>query len=110
MENQSPLNNRVDEILNSFEGMQSASASPHLYTRIRAALTEEDSLWVRLGRFLSTPAVALMVSLLLILINVWFILLSPAANADQKNEQLSDIAAEYHLNSSNLADQSNTLP
>ncbi|MFT4024704.1 MAG: hypothetical protein QM664_13080, partial [Flavihumibacter sp.] len=58
MDNQSPLNNRINEILGSFEGMQRAAAPPHLYTRIKASLAEPEPFWARLGRILSKPAIA----------------------------------------------------
>ncbi len=110
MEKQSPLNSRVDEILGSLEGIQRATASPHLYTRIKGALTGREPFWVMLGRFLSKPVIAYSLSILLVLVNIWFILLSPAVQAEQRNEQLSDIAAEYYLSPGSVLDQPNNLP
>lgn len=110
MDNQTPLNNRIDEILDSLQGMQRATASPHLYTRIKPALVKPEPFWIQLARFVSRPAIAYSLSAVLVLVNIWFILSSPPVKAEIANEQLSALAAEYHLSSVSLLDPPNNLP
>ena len=102
------MNNRIDEIMNSLEGMQSATASPHLYTRLRGKLGEAEPFWMQVARFLSRPAVAVALSLLLVLINIWFTV--DTHRQEAATEQITDLAVEYHLSSNNLMDQTATLP
>ncbi|MDP4262711.1 MAG: hypothetical protein Q8941_09290 [Bacteroidota bacterium] len=53
------INEKVEEALNSLEGIQKAELQPYFYTRLTARLQRnEKTLWERMGSFLAKPAVA----------------------------------------------------
>jgi hypothetical protein len=60
MNRQPDLNKRVDEALNSLEGIQRAEPQPFFYTRLRGRMQRnEKALWETMGSFLSKPAMAM---------------------------------------------------
>lgn len=110
MENEQFKNERIDQVMNSLDGISRATAPTHLYTRIMGRLTAEESRWMLLAKFLSRPFVAVAMSLLLLLVNGWFIYQSQLLKPDESTDQISALAVEYHLDPVNLLDQNNNLP
>ncbi len=64
--------NRIEEILNSTDGMQRAEANPYLYTRIKANMANSPSAtsWELVARFLTRPAVAIITVFMFLAVNV----------------------------------------
>jgi len=60
MKKQSDIEKRVEETLNSVEGIQRATPAPWLFARVKGKLlkAEERTGWEVVGSFLSKPAVA----------------------------------------------------
>jgi hypothetical protein len=60
MNKQPDLNKKVDETLNSLDGIQRAEPQPFFYTRLMGRMQRnEKPLWETIGSFLSKPAVAM---------------------------------------------------
>ncbi len=56
----SNFNNRIEEILNSLDGIKRAEARPFMHTRVMAKLQIEDkSIWSALAGFIAQPVVAI---------------------------------------------------
>ncbi len=81
------MNKKIEATLQSLDGMQRASASPYLLTRLQARLQtkEPDIFWVKAGRFLNRPVVAICAMFILILINFAIIVKSDVAVPDNKS-------------------------
>ncbi len=75
MKQKKTIEERIEETMNSFDGIQPASPQPWLFTRIQGRLLkmEEKTSWDMVSSFLSKPAVAI-ASLCLILFLNGFIL------------------------------------
>ncbi len=58
MKREKDIRNRIEETLNSLEGIRRAEASPFFYQKLQNRLNKEDrSTWEIIGNFLSRPAV-----------------------------------------------------
>lgn len=61
MKQRSDIEKNVDQILNSFDGMERATPQPWLFLRVKKRLLqlEEKTIWKTTGSFLSRPAVTI---------------------------------------------------
>ena len=82
MKHRDDIEKRVEETLNSLDGIKRASPQPWLFTRIRARLSreeaEEKTVWTAWASFLSKPAVVLAGLCLILLFNGALLLTRPA--------------------------------
>ncbi len=71
MKQKSDLDKRIEETLNSLDGMQRATPQPWLFSRVKALLLrrEEKTRWDAIGSFLSKPAVAIAGLFLVVALN-----------------------------------------
>jgi fumarate reductase subunit C len=98
MSSKKQIGQRVDETLNSIDGIRRATANPYLFTRIKARLEKEDGFWSNAISFLRRPVVAVSVIVLAALINgmMFFEFRSEHVTATlQDDEQV--FASEYNL-------------
>ena len=105
------IQQKVEETLESLNGIQRAEPQPFFYTRLIGRLQrEERGIWETIGSFLSRPVVAI-VSLCLILILNVFILTRPestqSASSSVVTSDLTSPDSEYILASSNSFDYEN---
>ena len=64
------INKLIDDTLNSFDSAERATARPYLFTRLNARMQRtNESVWDNVLRFISRPAVAMMVLCLVIVTN-----------------------------------------
>lgn len=76
-------NNNIEDILNSFEGIQKAEGRPFMYTRVMARLkNEEANFWTKAGSFIARPAVVICCFIAIIGTNLFFII-----HSDTKQEE-----------------------
>jgi hypothetical protein len=105
MKDKRHIQQEVDKTLDSFEGIQRASANPFLFTRIRATLQkEEKNVWSQVFAFISRPAIAFAGIAIAIVINavVFFESRSQPLQNTQDEEQV--FASEYNLSTSTIYD------
>lgn len=99
MVNKENINREVDHTLQSLDGLQRATANPFLYTRIKARMQRQSG-WERTFSFISRPAVALAIVILVMSVNTW-VLWGEATNenavVENENATISEIANEYNL-------------
>ena len=86
MDTQREIENRIDDTMASLDHIRRASAPPFLYTRVQALLAEEEKHFgFILLQWLMRPAVAYLLTLLILLLNLWVIwdASSPESSAGQ---------------------------
>ena len=95
MRQEKDIERRVEETLNSLDGIQRAEPGPWLFSRVKGRLAQEEkTAWGAIGSFLSRPAIAI-AGLCLILTLNGFLLLnqekeSSATILTSQNEQPVD--------------------
>src|SRR3954462_13556809 len=94
MNKRTDMNQRMEEILQSLDGMSKAAPQPWFYTRVKARLQgEEKTGWTAIGSFLARPAVAISGLCLILIINAVLLLeedggSAVATNTAQQESQL----------------------
>lgn len=74
MKKQQDLSKRVEEALDSLEGIQRAEPAPYFFTRLKARLErEEKNVFEKIGRILARPAVAFTGLCLILALNVFIL-------------------------------------
>jgi hypothetical protein len=72
MEQKKTINGKIENALESLDGMQRATPQPWLYARVKARLQrEERTVWESIGSFLSKPAVAMAGLGMILVLNVF---------------------------------------
>jgi len=92
-------NKRTEEIINSLDGVQRASAPDFFYTRLKARMEKGLESGYRRSWVLR-PAYALATLALVIAINVFVLFKNDNSpnNATAESDSITSIAAEYNLN------------
>jgi hypothetical protein len=81
MNKQQDMTNKVNEALESLDGIQRAEPAPWFFTRVKARLErDERNVWETAGRFLARPAVTIAGLFFILTLNV-FILVKRDATA-----------------------------
>ena len=106
------IQNKVEEAMQSLDGLQRATPGPFFFTRIQARLGKpEQSIWEVLSSFIARPVVAISVICFVLLLNGTVIFkqaeVSPVIGGDQPDISLAE---EYTLASSSFYDYENQEP
>ena len=105
------INKKIDEVLNSLDGINRAQPRPFLFTRLEARMQSEKNIWFRLSSFMARPAVAFACICFVLIINamVIFMTYSTVSSLTQQGNELAT-TDEYSQVSSNLYEFENTKP
>ncbi|KYP15806.1 hypothetical protein [Flavihumibacter sp. CACIAM 22H1] len=103
------IQEQVAATLSSLDGLERASANPHLYTRIRAKLDQELSSWSWIAAFLSRPVVAIGLVAVIIILNILTIT-SNKKGTEELNDQLVTLAQDYSFQPSNILENGINQP
>ena len=108
---QENINNKIEEALNSLDGMEQASAKPFFFTRLEARMLREKNSWEKISSFVARPAIAFACICAVIMINAAVIFSSQKNNTVSANQN-DEIATvdEYSQVSSNFFEFVNTQP
>lgn len=109
MNKKNQVQEQVAKAMSSLEGIQPATANPHLYTRIKARLEQEKSSWGWLAAFLSKPAVAIALVTTVILLNI-LTLTANRSVPEENNDQLVSLAQDYSFQPSNILENGFNQP
>ncbi|HTD93619.1 MAG TPA: hypothetical protein VK644_07405 [Chitinophagaceae bacterium] len=97
MKQRPDINQKVEEILQSLDGMKQAAPAPWFYTRVMAKLRKDEKTgWMTMASFLSRPAVAIAGLCIILVMNAVLLLkqdnqVSTAqAYANQDGQVMSD--------------------
>ncbi|SRR6266487_2103631 len=106
MKDKQKIRHKVEETLDSLDGVKQALANPYLFTRIKAKLDgEKKGFWIRAFSFISRPAIAVTAIVIVIFINAAVFLefrSETGQQAPDENEQV--FANEYNLSSNTIYD------
>jgi hypothetical protein len=110
------IDKRVEETLDSLDGIQRASAGPFFYTRLKAKLEEgEKSVWETISSFISRPAMVFATVCVVLLLNIVVLfrkqpteIISPSADQnDQTLNNAYDVASSTNTTILNIWNQDN---
>ena len=109
------IQKKVEEALNSLDGIQPASIQPFFYTRLQARLDQTRGVWENISSFISRPAMMLTTVCLVILLNLAVLYKNYASaatvsSADQFEQSLDnayDVAANSNTTLYNIWSQDN---
>lgn len=88
MNKKDTLNNLIEQVLNSADGIERAVAKPFLLTRINARLNQpKETVWDKASWFIGRPLVAFSGLAILILINATVIFFNRPASGTVATEQ-----------------------
>ena len=109
------IENRVEEAMNSLDGIGQASPGPFFYTRVQARLQKQgSSRWESVTSFITRPTVALAGLCIIVLLNAVAFYLQPDSSSGAATATLSSseqgYADEYHNLASNFLYDENPEP
>jgi len=102
---------KIDAVMHSLDGVEKASPSPFLFTRLEARMQNERNTWYKISAFVARPIVALACICFVLIINASVILFS-----DTKSNSLTQggpelaTADEYSQVSSTIYEFENVKP
>lgn len=94
------IQQEIEKTLQSLDNMKRAEANPFLFTRIKARMQKNDNGWERTFSFISRPAVALAIVILVMTVNAWAVWGSTTEKnitTDNNNVSTSELANEYNM-------------
>lgn len=107
------INKKIEETLNSLDGIRRAEPRPFFYTRLMGRLQRnEKTIWETMGSFMAKPVVVIAGLCFILVFNAFMLLRQDAANAIQtqaSNEQLAT-DNEYLLATNSSFDFENLDP
>jgi uncharacterized membrane protein YdfJ with MMPL/SSD domain len=106
-----PLNKKIDEAMQSLDGLEKASPRTYFFTRLEARMEREKSRWEVISSFVAKPIVAFACICLIIMINAAVIFSSANSKnvTDQQNSEQAT-ADEYNSVSAPLYEFVNSTP
>lgn len=110
MKHKDDMKKKVDEVLNSLDGIRRATPQPWFFSRIKARLSreraEEKTVWGALASFLSKPAVAIAGLCLILLFNGVLLFNQPAKTSSTaiaaQSQQTAPDSESYIASSSSF--------
>ena len=98
MTSKEKIQQEIEQTLQCLDGVKRAEANPFLFTRIQARMAKKDSAWERTFSFISKPAIAMAIVLLVMAVNGWALLGSNSnSNAISDSANVSELANEYNV-------------
>jgi hypothetical protein len=98
MTSKEKIQQEIEQTLQCLDGVKRAEANPFLFTRIKARMAKKDSAWERTFSFISRPAIALAIVVLVMAVNGWALLGSDSNdNAGGDSANVSELANEYNV-------------
>ena len=90
------LHKKIDDVMQSIDGIKRASPRPFLLTRIEGRMQNERNIWATLSSFVAKPVVALICICFIVIINAMVIFManSPSDSLTQQGNELA-AADEY---------------
>ena len=81
------------------DGAKRAEANPFLFTRIKARMDRKANVWERTFSFISKPAIAVAIVVLVMAVNGWALLDNPGSGTNETvtAENVSELAIEYNI-------------
>ena len=100
MTSKEQIQQEIEQTLQSLDGAKRAEANPFLFTRIQARMNKKTSRWEeRTFSFLSKPAIAFAIVILVMAVNGWALWGGSGTNEGPTadNTNVSELANEYNV-------------
>jgi hypothetical protein len=89
------IQQEIEKTLQSLDGVKRAEVNPFLFTRIKARMNKKGS-WEWVSSFVSRPAIAFAIVLLVMAINGWALWGSNTEDPVTAEGTVSELASEYN--------------
>ena len=111
MQGKNDIEKRIEDTLNSLDGVRRAEVNPFLFTRIQARLKESRSGIERIMQITGKPAFAFLILAIVLVTNI-MVVLKGSADASGVNQDQTQfaLAEEYQLDVPSLYDYENPEP
>jgi hypothetical protein len=73
MKQKPDIENKIDSVLNSLDGIRRATPTPYFFTRLQARMAKGEKEWGGLIGFISKPVYALAMVCIVLSINTWIV-------------------------------------
>ena len=111
MEKDKPLDLRIEETLNSLDGIRKAGPGPFFYTRLVARMeSEEKNLWEIITAFIAKPYVIASVISFILLLNVSAVFRQADSMSNLTDQSDVSLVDEYQIASTSFYDYTNAEP
>jgi len=92
------IHEEIERTLQSLDGTKRAEANPFLFTRIKARMNRKANAWEGVFSFISKPAIAIAILLIVMAVNGWALWGSGAGDeiAGSDSGNASELANEYN--------------
>ncbi len=105
------MDNDIDRILNSIDGISPASPSPYFYDKLLRKLnTTEKNIWERWSGFIARPAVLIAGFVLIVMLNLSTIILGKQKALNQQAGVDADDYEQLSYGASTYFDYENGMP
>jgi len=97
MTSKEKIQQEIEQTLQSLDNVKRAEANPFLFTRIKARMDKKANGWEWLFSFVSRPAIAIAIVVLVMTVNGWALWGSGSDEAvAADNNSVSELANEYN--------------
>ena len=98
MTTQDKIQQEIERTLQSLDGVKRAEANPFLFTRIKAKMDKKANGWEWIFSFVSRPAIAVAIILLVMVVNGWALWggAGSGENMTDNGTSFSELANEYN--------------
>ena len=98
MTSKEKIQQEIEKTLESLNSVKRAQANPFLFTRIKARMNKKETGWERaIFSFVSKPAVAIAIVLLVMAVNGWALWGGSGQTIMEPNASGSELANEYNV-------------
>ncbi|HEX6845539.1 MAG TPA: hypothetical protein VF144_01110 [Chitinophagaceae bacterium] len=98
MTSKEKIQQEVERTLQCLDGIKRAEANPFLFTRIQARMNKPAGVWERTFSFISKPAIAVAIVVLVMTVNGWALWNGSGSNGTVTAEtNVSELASEYNV-------------
>src|SRR5678809_26998 len=99
MTSKEKIQQEIEQTLQSLDGAKRAEANPFLFTRIKARMGRKANVWERTFSFISRPAIAVVIVVVVVAVNGWALWGGSGSNENltADNTNVSEFANEYNV-------------
>ena len=94
------IQQEIEQTLQCLDGVKRAEANPFLFTRIKARMNKKANVWERTFSFISKPAIAVTIVVLVMAVNGWALWDNSGSAASETvaaDTNVSELANEYNV-------------
>ena len=97
MTSKEKIQQEIERTLESLDSVKRAQANPFLFTRIKARMNKKANGWEGVFSFISRPAIAIAILLLVMAVNGWALWGGSGKTIIDGNAAGSELANEYNV-------------